>query len=166
MDPPQERDQYSQSAWLLFGQKHWGLAPELQTPFSSPRHLLPCCEPGQRGSSYLDHPPRCRGRGHRVPAGRGVCPEPSWPHVLKVTVPAAGSACEECQGTNQGIYRPPLTTSLLRANSDTSHHFRHYRRLHLPLSEHQWASESSTSPYMSNTVLWPPASVVPLPELE
>ena len=64
------------------------------------------------------------------------------------------------------IYRPPLTTSLLRANSDTSHHFRHYRRLHLPLSEHQWASESSTSPYMSNTVLWPPASVVPLPELE
>ena len=35
------------------------------------------------------------------------------------------------QGADQGLYRPPLTPSLLRANSDTSHHFRHYRRLHL-----------------------------------
>ena len=41
------------------------------------------------------------------------------------------------QGADWGLYRPPLTPSLLRANSDTSHHFRHYRRLHLPLSEHQ-----------------------------
>ena len=41
------------------------------------------------------------------------------------------------QGANQGLYRPPLTPSLLRANSDTSHHFGHYRRLHLPLSEAQ-----------------------------
>ena len=42
-----------------------------------------------------------------------------------------------CQGADQGLYRPPLTPSLLRANSDTSHHFRHYRRLHLPLSAAQ-----------------------------
>ena len=41
------------------------------------------------------------------------------------------------QGANRGLYRPPLTPSLLRANSDTSHHFRHYWRLHLPLSEAQ-----------------------------
>ena len=36
------------------------------------------------------------------------------------------------QGANGGLYRPPLTLSLLRANSDTFHHFRHYQRLHLP----------------------------------
>ena len=41
------------------------------------------------------------------------------------------------QGADRGLYRPPLTPSLLRANSDTFHHFRHYRRLHLPLSEAQ-----------------------------
>ena len=41
------------------------------------------------------------------------------------------------QGADRGLYRPPLTPSLLRANSDTSHHFRHYRRLHLPLSAAQ-----------------------------
>ena len=42
-----------------------------------------------------------------------------------------------CQGADWGLYRPPLTPSLLRANSDTSHHFRHYQRLHLPLSAAQ-----------------------------
>ena len=42
-----------------------------------------------------------------------------------------------CQGANRGLYRPSPTSSLLRANSDTFHHFRHYRRLHLPLSEAQ-----------------------------
>ena len=41
------------------------------------------------------------------------------------------------QGADWGLYRPPITPSLLRANSDTFHHFRHYRRLHLPLSEAQ-----------------------------
>ena len=41
------------------------------------------------------------------------------------------------QGADWGLYRPPLTPSLLRANSDTFHHFRHYQRLHLPLSEAQ-----------------------------
>ena len=42
-----------------------------------------------------------------------------------------------CQGAVQGLYRPSPTSSLLRANSNTFHHFRHYRRLHLPLSEAQ-----------------------------
>ena len=41
------------------------------------------------------------------------------------------------QGADQGLYRSPLTPSLLGANSDISHHFRHYRRLHLPLSATQ-----------------------------
>ena len=41
------------------------------------------------------------------------------------------------QGADQGLYRPSPTSSLLRANSNTFHHFRHYRRLHLPLSEAQ-----------------------------
>ena len=41
------------------------------------------------------------------------------------------------QGANQGLYRPPIIPSLLRANSDTFYHFRHYQRLHLPLAEHQ-----------------------------
>ena len=34
-------------------------APQLQTPFPSPRPALPATDPGKRGSSYLDHPPRC-----------------------------------------------------------------------------------------------------------
>ena len=42
-----------------------------------------------------------------------------------------------CQGADWSLYRPPLTPSLLRANSNTSNHFRHYRRLHLPLSAAQ-----------------------------
>ena len=41
------------------------------------------------------------------------------------------------QGANRGLYRPSPTSSLLRANSDNFHHFRHYWRLHLPLSEAQ-----------------------------
>ena len=41
------------------------------------------------------------------------------------------------QGADRGLYRQPLTPSLLRANSDAFHHFRHYRRLHQPLSEAQ-----------------------------
>ena len=65
------------SAWFFFGQKHRGLAPQLQTLFPSPRCALPAVDPGQRGSSYLDHPPWCRGGGHRVPGRRGVGSEPS-----------------------------------------------------------------------------------------
>ena len=42
-----------------------------------------------------------------------------------------------CQCADWGLYRRPPTSSLLRANSGTFHHFRHYRRLHLPLSEAQ-----------------------------
>ena len=38
------------------------------------------------------------------------------------------------QGADHGLYRPSPTSTLLRANSDTFHHFRHYQRLHLPLS--------------------------------
>ena len=34
-------------------------APQLQTPFPSSRPALPATDPGKRGSSYLDHPPRC-----------------------------------------------------------------------------------------------------------
>ena len=41
------------------------------------------------------------------------------------------------QGADRGLYRPSPTSSLLRANSNTFHHFRHYRRLSLPLSEAQ-----------------------------
>jgi len=41
------------------------------------------------------------------------------------------------QGADWGLYRPPLTPSCLRANSDPFRHFRHYQRLHLPLSEAQ-----------------------------
>ena len=41
------------------------------------------------------------------------------------------------QGADRGLYRPPLTPSLLGANSNTFYHFRHYRRLHLPLSAAQ-----------------------------
>ena len=41
------------------------------------------------------------------------------------------------QGAYRGLYRPLLTPSLLRANSFTSHHFRQYWRLHLPLSAAQ-----------------------------
>ena len=41
------------------------------------------------------------------------------------------------QVADWGLYRPPLTPSLLRANSNTFHHFRRYWRLHLPLSEAQ-----------------------------
>ena len=41
------------------------------------------------------------------------------------------------QGADWGLYRPPITPSLLRANSDTFHHFRHYQRQHLPLSAAQ-----------------------------
>ena len=41
------------------------------------------------------------------------------------------------QGADWSLYRPPLTPSCLRANSDTFRHFRHYQRLHLPLSEAQ-----------------------------
>ena len=53
------------------------MAPQIQTPFLSPQCPLPAVDPGQRGSPYLDHPPWYQGGGHRVPAGRGVCPEPS-----------------------------------------------------------------------------------------
>ena len=74
-----------------------------RTPDTFPsRRPLPAVGPGQRGSSYLDHPPWCRGGGHRVPVGRGVPSKPSWPHVLKVTVPAAGSVCEEAAGCRPG----------------------------------------------------------------
>ena len=41
------------------------------------------------------------------------------------------------QGADRGLYRPPLTPSLQRTNSDTFHHFRHYWRLHQPLSAAQ-----------------------------
>ena len=38
------------------------------------------------------------------------------------------------QGADRGLYRPSPTSSLLRANSNNFHHFRHCRRLYLPLS--------------------------------
>ena len=85
-----------------FWSKTLRLCSRTPDAFPSPRHPLPAVDPGQRGSSYLDHPPRCQGGGHRVPGGRGVGSEPSWPHVLKVTVPAAGSACEEASGCRPG----------------------------------------------------------------
>ena len=67
------------------------------------------------------------------------------------------------QGANRGLYRPSPTSSLLRANSDNFHHFRHYWRLHLPLSEAQTPMSFcifNISLYEQHG-LWPPASVVP-----
>ena len=39
------------------------VATQIQTPFLSPQCPLPAVDPEQRGSPYLNHPPRCRGGG-------------------------------------------------------------------------------------------------------
>ena len=66
------------------------------------------------------------------PAWRGPGPRPRahTPHKL--------SSSFSCRVSHGGPRVPhALTPSCLRANSDTFRHFRHYQRLHLPLSEAQ-----------------------------
>ena len=163
MGPAQERDQYSQTPWFLFGQKHWGSAPEHQTRFLSPRHPLPCCGP-KTESQLLPWLPTT------VPRRRTQSPHREKHLPRAILTPRPQGHSPSCRISLWGGVRLPTgvyidhplhppswepIATLFTISGAIGGCICPFLKL-----KHQWASESSTSPYMSTTVLWPPASVV------
>ena len=114
------------------------MAPQIQTPFLSPQCPLPALWTQDRGAALtLTTHHGAEEEDTESPQGEVSAQSHPDPTSSRSQSQLQDQPVRRRQGADRGLYRPPLTPSLLGANSDTSHHFRHYRRLHLPLSAAQ-----------------------------
>ena len=163
MDPLPNRRGTNIHISMVFGQKHWGSAPELQTPA--------CCGPRTEGQ-LLPWPPTT------VPRRRTQSPRRERRLPRAILTPRPQGHSPSCRISLRGGVRVPTGVYI-----DHPLHPPSWEPIVTPLTisgtiggcicpflklKHQWASESSTSPYMSNTVLdlllpwsWEPGPMTP-----